>query len=191
VVPFPYYGGCFGIGQETSDQVLEKAWFLRGSKALQTTQSTSREFSGRLMALDVGERRVGVAISDPTGTLARPHTVIQRRSKAEDFATVARLVAEQDIERVVVGLPLSLDGEMGPQARRVTRYAQALAETLDVPIEFHDERYSTITADAMLIESGRKRRVPIDAAAAAVILQDYLERRRTESGTMSEDVDQS
>jgi putative Holliday junction resolvase len=158
---------------------------------LQTTQSTSREFSGRLMALDVGERRVGVAISDPTGTLARPHTVIQRRSKAEDFATVARLVAEQDIERVVVGLPLSLDGEMGPQARRVTRYAQALAETLDVPIEFHDERYSTITADAMLIESGRKRRVPIDAAAAAVILQDYLERRRTESGTMSEDVDQS
>ncbi len=139
------------------------------------------ESSGRVMALDVGERRVGVAVSDPTGTLATPHTVVQRRSKAEDFAAVAELVAELDIELVVVGLPLTLDGEMGPQARRVTRYAQALAETLDVPVEFYDERYSTVTADELLIKSGRKRRVPIDAAAAAVILQDYLESQRAGS----------
>ena len=130
------------------------------------------------MALDVGGRRIGVAVSDPTGTLATPHSVIHRRSKAEDFATVARLVAELDAARVVVGLPLSLNGEVGPQARWVTRYAQALAETLNVPLEFHDERYSTVTADAMLIEGGRKRRTPIDAAAAAVILQDYLESQR-------------
>lgn len=139
------------------------------------------ESSGRVMALDVGERRVGVAVSDPTGTLATPHTVVQRRSKAEDFAAVAELVAELDIELVVVGLPLTLDGEMGPQARRVTRYAQALAETLDVPVEFYDERYSTVTADELLIKSGRKCRVPIDAAAAAVILQDYLESQRAGS----------
>ncbi len=133
------------------------------------------------MALDVGERRVGVAISDPTGTLATPHTVIQRRSKAEDFAVVARLVKELDIELIVVGLPLTLDGEMGPQARRVTRYAHALAETLDVLVEFHDERYSTVTADELLMKSGGKRRIPIDAAAAAVILQDFLESRRAGS----------
>lgn len=132
----------------------------------------------RVIALDVGERRIGVAVSDPTGTLATPHTVIQRRSKAEDFAAVARLVAELEAERVVVGLPLSLNGEVGPQARRVTRYAWALARTLDVPVELHDERYSTVTADTLLVESGRKRRVPIDAAAAAVILQDYLESQR-------------
>lgn len=133
---------------------------------------------GRVIALDVGERRIGVAVSDPTGTLATPHSVIRRRSKAEDFAAVARLVIELEVERVVVGLPLSLNGEVGPQARRVSRYAQALAQRLDVPVELHDERYSTITADALLAESGRKRRVPIDAAAAAVILQDYLDSQR-------------
>jgi putative Holliday junction resolvase len=144
-----------------------------------TGQHRTRESPGRVMALDVGERRIGVAVSDPTGTLATPHSVIRRRSKAEDFARVARLVAELDVERVVVGLPLSLNGEMGPQARRVTRYAQAMAETLEVPLGFHDERYSTITADALLMESDRKRRVPIDAAAAAVILQDYLDQSDT------------
>jgi putative Holliday junction resolvase len=130
--------------------------------------------SARVIALDVGERRIGVAVSDPSGTLATPHSVIHRRSKAQDFAAVARLVDELEAERVIVGLPLSLNGEMGPQAKRVTRYARALAETLDVPLEFHDERYSTITADELLAQRGGKRRVPIDAAAAAVILQDYL-----------------
>jgi putative Holliday junction resolvase len=133
---------------------------------------------GRVIALDVGERRIGVAVSDPTGTLATPHSVIHRRSKAEDFAAVARLVIELEAERVVVGLPLSLNGEVGPQARRVSRYARALAQRLDVPVELYDERYSTVTADALLTESGRKRRVPIDAAAAAVILQDYLDSQR-------------
>lgn len=138
----------------------------------------NRQFPSRVLALDVGERRIGVAVSDLTGTLATPHTVIHRRSKAEDFAAVARLVNELDVTLVVVGLPLTLDGEMGPQARRVTRYARALAETLDVPLEYHDERYSTVTADELLTEGGRKRRVPIDAAAAAVFLQDYLEGQR-------------
>jgi putative Holliday junction resolvase len=142
------------------------------------SQTPSLRFPGRVIALDVGERRIGVAVSDPTGTLATPHTVIHRRSKAEDFETVARLVIELEAERVVVGLPLSLNGEVGPQARRVSRYAHALAQRLDVPMELHDERYSTVTADALLTERGRKRRVPIDAAAAAVILQDYLDSRR-------------
>jgi putative Holliday junction resolvase len=129
----------------------------------------------RVIALDVGERRIGVAVSDPTGTLATPHSVIHRRSKAQDFATVARLVAELQAERVVVGLPLSLSGDVGPQARRVMRYAQALAQALPVPVELYDERYSTVTADELLAEGGRKRRrTPIDAAAAAVILQEYL-----------------
>ncbi len=87
-------------------------------------------------------------------------------------------MAELKIERVVVGLPLSLNGEMGPQARRVARYARALAQALDVPVELHDERYSTVAADGLLSTSGRKRQVPIDAAAAAVFLQDYLESQR-------------
>jgi putative Holliday junction resolvase len=129
----------------------------------------------RVLALDVGERRIGVAVSDPTGMLATPHGVIRRRSKAEDFAAVARMVAELGAEKVVVGLPLSLNGDVGPQARRVMRYAQALARALSVPVELYDERYSTVTADELLAEGGRKRRrTPIDAAAAAVILQEYL-----------------
>ena len=128
-----------------------------------------------IVALDVGERRVGLAVSDPSGTLATPYGVVQRRSKAEDFAEVARLVETVAAERVVVGLPLLLSGEMGPQARRVVRYARALAGMLSVPVELVDERYSTLTADALLVEAGRQRRVPIDAAAAAVILQEYLD----------------
>ena len=129
------------------------------------------------LGLDVGDRRIGVAVSDPGGTLATPHGVIHRRSKAEDFASVARLVQSVAAARVVVGLPLSLDGGMGPQARRVARYAKSLARELSVPVELVDERYSTTTADALLAEAGRKRHVPIDAAAAAVILQEYLDRQ--------------
>jgi putative Holliday junction resolvase len=135
--------------------------------------------SGRVLALDVGERRIGAAVSDPSGTLASPHSVIRRRSKAEDFEAVDRLVKELGVQRVVVGLPLSLNGEMGPQARRVSRYARALAQALDVPVELYDESYSTLTAEELLSQNPSKhRQVPIDAAAAAVILQEYLESQR-------------
>ena len=129
----------------------------------------------RLMALDVGERRIGIALSD-SGILATPHSVLQRKSKAEDFARLGRLIAELKIERVIVGLPYSLSGpeEMGPQARRVQRYAESLAVTLSVPIEYFDERYSTVDAAASLSALGEKK-VAIDAAAAAVILQNYLD----------------
>jgi putative holliday junction resolvase len=130
----------------------------------------------RAIGLDVGERRIGVALSDPTGVLASPHGVIQRESRAADFERIAGLVRETGAELVVVGLPLTLSGDTGPQARRVQRYTRALAEHLDVPVAFQDERFSTATADLRLQESGRRRKVAIDAAAAAVILQDYLDR---------------
>jgi putative Holliday junction resolvase len=142
-----------------------------------------------VVALDVGDRRIGVAVSDPGGTLATPHSVIVRRSKAEDFAALAQLVTAVGAGRVVVGLPLTLDGQMGPQARRVARYARALGAALGMPIELVDERYSTVEAAERLAQSnpahagaaqsarrsGRRRRTAIDAAAAAVILQDYLD----------------
>lgn len=129
----------------------------------------------RLMALDIGERRIGIAVSE-SGILATPHSVLQRKSKQEDFARLGRLVTELKIERVIVGLPYSLSGpeEIGPQARRVMRYAEALAATLPVPIEYYDERYSTVDAAASLSVLGGKK-VAIDAAAAAVILQNYLD----------------
>jgi putative Holliday junction resolvase len=136
----------------------------------------------RILALDVGERRVGVAISDPTATIARPLETLERGSREEHFCAVARLVREHAVERVVVGRPLSLDGTVGPQARRVDRYTEALAEHLEVPVTPWDERYSTARADEILRATRSekaKRRArsngEIDAIAAAVILQSYLD----------------
>jgi putative Holliday junction resolvase len=134
----------------------------------------------RLLALDVGERRIGVAVSDPTGTLARPLTIITRASRQADFQAIAQLVDETAAERIIVGLPLSLDGTEGPQARTVRRYAERLAQAISIEVEFWDERYSSATAAEILREKGKRRRrrparEAIDAAAAAVILQSFLE----------------
>jgi len=131
------------------------------------------------MALDLGERRIGVAVSDPTRTLARPLATITRSSRKEDIAAIGALVDEYAIACIVVGLPLSLDGTEGPQARSVKRYAGFLADSLPVPIEFCDERFSTAEAsDIMRSKPGRSKRGTsdeIDAMAAAVILQTYLD----------------
>jgi putative Holliday junction resolvase len=148
--------------------------------------SSETEHLGRILALDVGERRIGLAISDETETLARSLMVLHRRSKAWDFETLARLAREQAVTAIVIGLPLLLDGTEGQQARRIQRYAAALAEALaaqglDIPMVFHDESLSSVTAAQVLIASGRKRRDRrrhIDATAAAVILQDYLDTKK-------------
>lgn len=136
----------------------------------------------RLLGLDVGERRIGVAVSDPTGTIARPLHALERASRADDFSAIAALVREYEASSVVVGQPLSLDGSVGPQARRVARYVEALAAHLDVPVVPWDERFSTARADEILRQTRRekaKRRArasgEIDAVAAAVILQSYLD----------------
>ncbi len=137
----------------------------------------------RILALDIGERRIGVALSDPTGTVARPLCALQRGSRAEDFEAVRRLVAKHEVGLVVVGLPLTLRGEQGPQARRVRRYAEALAEALPVPVHLQDERYTTVSAEEILREvrrrAKRRRRSKedVDAVAAALILQDFLDSR--------------
>ncbi len=136
----------------------------------------------RVLALDLGERRIGVAVSDPTATLARPVTTIVRRSREADFQAIARFIEEYSIERVVIGLPLSLNGTEGPQARQVRRYTARLAHTIDVPFEFWDERYSSSAAVEILKGKHRRRRQQrerIDATAAAVILQSYLDARKT------------
>ena len=135
----------------------------------------------RILALDMGERRVGVAVSDPTGTIARPLRTLMRGSREEDFAAITALVAEHDVELVVVGQPLSLDGAEGPQARRVARYAEALAARLPVPVVAWDERFTTVAAEEILRQNRRKKkrqartRGEVDSIAAAVILQGYLD----------------
>ena len=141
----------------------------------------------KLLALDVGDRRVGVAVSDEGALLATPLTVIRRSSKVEDFAKIARLVREQGAGMLVIGHPLNADGSAGPQARRVERYAAAMSdalrlEGLSLPMIMWDEHGSTQRAQTLMISAGRSakdRRRQIDAAAAAVILQDYLDEQQS------------
>ncbi len=135
---------------------------------------------GRLLGLDVGDKRVGVAICDETQALARPVLTLNRASKKEDFARLDALCREHAIERVIVGLPKTLRGEEGPQAQRVRRYAAELQAALNLPIEFWDERFSTVEARDMMMAVGRKlsSKGEIDAIAATVILQEYLDGHR-------------
>jgi putative Holliday junction resolvase len=132
----------------------------------------------RLMALDIGERRIGIAISE-SGILATPYQVLLRQTKNQDFTRLNRLITDLKIERIIIGLPYSLSAEqkMGPQARRVKRYGDALAKAVSVPCEYFDESYSTVDANAYLSATGQKK-IPLDAAAAAVILQSYLDMTR-------------
>ena len=133
----------------------------------------------RIMALDVGDRRIGVAISDPTETLARPLTVIPAHQS--DLARIAQLVQEHGAERVIVGYPRSLSGGSFGQAKRIEAYAARLSTVLEVPISLWDERFSTTIAERLMKEAGkggRERRERGDAVAAAVILQDFLDARK-------------
>ncbi len=138
----------------------------------------------RVLALDVGERRVGIAISDPTGAVARPLQALERGSREEDFAAVSAVVAEYDVGLVVIGMPFSLDGTEGPQARRIAGYAEGLADYLPTRVVLWDERFTTAEAEEILRQSRseKKRRRArtsgeLDAIAAAVILQSYLDSR--------------
>jgi putative Holliday junction resolvase len=135
----------------------------------------------RVLGLDLGSKRVGVAVSDRSGTIATPLLVLQRTgSLDEDHRRIAALVAEEEAERVVVGLPLSLDGSMGPAAKGAVAEAEALATVVGVPVETYDERLTTVTADNALREAkmrGEARRRLVDKVAAAVMLQAWLDGR--------------
>lgn len=129
------------------------------------------------MALDLGEKRIGVAISE-SGIIAMPHGIIQHRSQAEDFEQIQTLITELGVTQLVIGMPYSLSAHdrIGPQTQWVIRYADALAEVLSTPIDYFDESYSTAKAKEYLTLAKRKN-VPLDAAAAAVILQNYLDQQ--------------
>ena len=132
------------------------------------------------LALDVGEKRIGVAVSDETETLASPRTIIRRPSTAAALEAVARLVAESGAEVVVVGLPVSFDGQLYGQARAIQRFAAMLRERIAQPVVFADETLSSVRAEEMLRTAGVRPdriRERLDAEAAAVILQDYLDAR--------------
>lgn len=141
---------------------------------------------GRLLALDVGSRRIGVAVCDELGAIATPLEVIHHTSKADDLTRIAENVRQQRARAIVVGHPLNDDGSAGPQARYVENYAVELEAFLrsagiDAPLILWDEYGSTRRAQQAMIESGRgarDRRARLDAVAAAAILQDYLDAHR-------------
>jgi putative holliday junction resolvase len=144
-----------------------------------------RPRQGRRLGLDVGTVRVGVALSDPTGTLASPLQTVERARDESDLDRIAALVAEHEVTEVIVGEPRHLSGASGASAREARAYSRALAGRIgDVPVHLVDERLSTVTAASSLRANGldsRSQRPVIDQAAAVVILQAYLDAQRGRS----------
>lgn len=138
--------------------------------------------AGRLIGLDYGSKRIGVAVSDELGVSAHPVGEIRRTSAARDLDAVAGYVEEYEAEGVVVGLPRNMNGTLGPAAEKVIAFASRLRSRLDVPVETWDERLTTAEAERVLIGadlSRKRRREVIDRMAAVLILQGFLDRRRT------------
>jgi putative Holliday junction resolvase len=135
----------------------------------------------RALGLDPGTKRIGVAVSDLSGSIASPLLVLQRsRSKEHDLHEIARIAADEEADVIVVGLPLNMDGSEGPSARAATGLARRLATVVDVPVELHDERLTTVTADRSMLDAGLdgiERRRRVDKVAAAIMLQSWLDAR--------------
>ena len=130
--------------------------------------------------MDVGEKTIGAAVSDVMGWTAQGITVIRRSTLEEDFAELGVIVKEYSIEKFVVGMPRRTDGSYGPEAQKVRTFGDELEREFKLPVEYWDERFSTATAERILLEgdvSRAKRRRVIDKVAAAVILQAYLDRQ--------------
>lgn len=131
----------------------------------------------RSLGLDIGDRRIGVALSDPEGILASPLTVINRRNESLDIEAITDIIRQQQVGQIVVGLPLSMDGSIGKQAEKVKDFVQKLCSHTEVPVEYRDERLTTVLAERLKRASGGKktRKARYDAQAAAIILQGYLD----------------
>ncbi len=133
-----------------------------------------------MLALDLGDRRIGVAVCDAGRVLATPYGTVKRvGDRPKEHAEIQEIIDETGAVLVVVGLPLSLDGQLGPAARSVVSEVKGLHRALSVPVETHDERLTTITAEGNLADGGvrgRKRREVVDQVAASVILQGWLDR---------------
>jgi len=138
----------------------------------------------RVLALDLGARRIGVAVGDDRSGLAFPRAAVVRagdgRARRADHRRLAAVVADEEADTVVVGLPRSLDGSLGPAARATLAEVDELRTALSVPVEVHDERLTTVAADRALASAGvrgRDRRASIDSAAATILLQSWLDAR--------------
>jgi putative Holliday junction resolvase len=146
----------------------------------------TRPATGRILGLDAGDRRIGVAISDPEQRLALPLHSVVRDGRGGELAAIEALVASEEVVELVVGLPLSLSGEAGPQAESARAFAQGLEARLKLPVRLWDERLSTREAEQRMSnqrpgrrrEQSRRQQVDVDAIAASIILQAYLDSLR-------------
>ncbi len=135
----------------------------------------------RSLGLDIGEKRIGVAIGSPGGVLALPLKTITYTDPSQAIKEIQEIVARENIGKIIVGMPRSLSGDVGPQAVKVQEFAAVLAQSLPVPIEFQDERFSTHSVNRMMREAGTRRdkqKERRDAEAAAYILQGYLDKQQ-------------
>jgi putative Holliday junction resolvase len=137
-----------------------------------------------VLGIDLGAKRIGVAVSDAAGRIAFPAGVVESRGRAQDVAAIAALVRERSAECVVVGLPIHMNGRRGPEAEAAQRFAAELAQRAGVPVELQDERWTSREAERSLGEMGRtskkRERGEVDAIAATLLLRSFLERRERE-----------
>jgi putative Holliday junction resolvase len=134
--------------------------------------------SSRLLGVDFGQVRIGLAVSDPEGKLAFPLTTYQRRSQPEEADFFRGLMEAEEIDRIIVGLPVHLDGREGVKARQAREFGQWLGAVTGLPVAFWDERFTTVEAEAALWQAGlthKKRRARRDRVAAQILLQAYLD----------------
>lgn len=133
----------------------------------------------RIMGLDVGEKRIGIAISDPMGWTAQGHSVLIRGKLQDDIKHLAELCNEYGVDKIVMGFPRNMNGTVGPKGEEILEFGRVVQEHLDLPLDYWDERLTTVAAQKVLLEanvSRRKRKEVIDKLAAVNILQGYLDR---------------
>ena len=136
---------------------------------------------GRIMGLDIGDKTIGVAVSDLMGLTAQGVTTIKRVGKKKDIEAIKQIIAEKQVNKIVSGLPKNMNGTVGPQGEKVQKFCELLKEETNLPIEFWDERLSTVAAERSLIEGNvrrENRKKVIDMLAAVIILQSYLDLKR-------------
>jgi putative Holliday junction resolvase len=136
--------------------------------------------SGRILGVDYGTHRIGLAVSDSEGRIAFPEGTLESRGARRDLEALCALAKQREVAGIVVGLPLHMDGRRGPEAEAAAKFADALGEATGLPVSMLDERWTTVEAERALQESGRKgkkRRQVIDSVAATLLLRTFLERR--------------
>jgi putative holliday junction resolvase len=138
------------------------------------------ECGGTVLGIDLGRKRIGLAVSDASGRVAFPAGTLESQGLERDVAAVHELARQRDVVEIVVGLPIHMDGRAGPEARAAQRFAERLAEVSGLPVETLDERWTSVAAERALAESGRNargRRGAVDTVAATLLLRTFLERR--------------